>query len=87
MHGQLQPSSDLYVDRRDAQFEEIERCREKLREKNIVVSETTLTNALLKPYENFRVKDGISVAVPLLQFNPYMPDPMAKFGKKKGKKK
>eukprot|EP00392_Amoebophrya_sp_AT5.2_P007142 g7156.t1 len=87
VHGQLQPSSDLYVDRRDAQFEEIERCREKLREKNIVVSETTLTNALLKPYENFRVKDGISVAVPLLQFNPYMPDPMAKFGKKKGKKK
>ncbi|CAD7927610.1 unnamed protein product [Amoebophrya sp. A120] len=78
---------NAYLDRRAAQLEEIQLCKQKLAERGIPVAEKTLTEALLRPYENFRVKDGISVAVPLLQFNPYMADPMLKFGKKKGKKK
>ncbi|CAD7927908.1 unnamed protein product [Amoebophrya sp. A25] len=78
-----------YADERTAQRAEIQACKEKLQRKNIFISEATLTEALLRPYERLKIRDGLSLAVPTLQFNPCMADPMSKLtgGKKKKKKK
>lgn len=74
---------------RELQLEEAKQCYVRMKARGVEVSAATLTNAMVKPYEEFKVEDGLALHVPLLQFNPLMPDQLQRLTgkKKKGKKK